>query len=156
MSVTVELGAHQPERMAAEDIIVNTRQVMQGLEALRSENQSIRQRLQEALLRERQLLGEREEALAAVEAEAVAVQALELLEEKHDLVCRSLEGIELGMAEAQVGTCGWAVLARCCCWEKLWPCPVVSSVVIGWAAVTSWNIGRHLEGGGVAWLWGEN
>ncbi|XP_066494242.1 kinesin light chain 3 [Tiliqua scincoides] len=103
MSIVVELGDNQLERMTADDIIVNTRQVMKGLEALRSENKSIHQRLQEALLRGRQLLSEREEAVAAVvDAESVDVQALELLEEKHDLVCKSLEGIELGIAEAQM------------------------------------------------------
>ncbi|XP_061452797.1 kinesin light chain 3 isoform X1 [Rhineura floridana] len=101
MSVMVELGDHQSERMTADDIIVNTRQVMKGLEALRSENESIHHRLQEALLKERQLLDEREEAVAS-DAESVDVQALELLEEKHDLVCKSLEGIELGIAEAQM------------------------------------------------------
>ncbi|XP_032083529.1 kinesin light chain 3 [Thamnophis elegans] len=85
------------ERMAGDDIILQTRQVMQGLEALRSENRSIRRQLQEALLKERQLMDEREEPLAATEA-----QALELLEEKQDLVCRSLEGIELGIAEGQM------------------------------------------------------
>ncbi|XP_042296869.1 kinesin light chain 3 isoform X2 [Sceloporus undulatus] len=100
MSVMVELGDSHPERMTAEDIIVNTRQVMKGLEALRSENKSIHQRLQEALLKGRQLMDEREQA--AADAEMADFQALELLEEKHDLVCKSLEGIELGIAEAQM------------------------------------------------------
>ncbi|XP_053124891.1 kinesin light chain 3 isoform X2 [Hemicordylus capensis] len=102
MSILVGVGDSQPEKMTADDIIVNTRQVMKGLEALRSENKSIRQRLQEALLKERQLLSEREEAVVAVATESMEVQALELLEEKHDLVCKSLEGIELGIAEAQM------------------------------------------------------
>ncbi|XP_028597757.2 kinesin light chain 3 [Podarcis muralis] len=101
MSVLVEIGDNQSERMTADDIIVHTRQVMKGLEALRSENKSIHHRLQEALLRDRQLLDEREEAVEA-DAEAVDMQALELLEEKHDLVYKSLEGIELGIAEAQM------------------------------------------------------
>uniref|UniRef100_A0A8D2KXD7 Kinesin light chain n=1 Tax=Varanus komodoensis TaxID=61221 RepID=A0A8D2KXD7_VARKO len=77
MSVTVELGHSQLESMAAEDLIMYTRQAMKGLEALRGENRSVRHRLQE-------------------------LQALELLEEKHALVCKSLEGIELGIAEAQM------------------------------------------------------
>ncbi|XP_062996224.1 kinesin light chain 3 [Elgaria multicarinata webbii] len=102
MSVMVELGSSQSERMTAEDIVVHTRQAMKGLEALRGENRSIRQRLQEALLKDRQLLGEGEEALVASEAETLESQALGLLEEKHDLVCKSLEGIELGIAEAQM------------------------------------------------------
>ncbi|KAL8211993.1 UNVERIFIED_CONTAM: hypothetical protein K2H54_032888 [Gekko kuhli] len=99
----VEAGDDASGRMTAEGIIVNTRQVMKGLEALRSENWSIRQRLQEALLKEERLRSQREEAAtAAVDMEAVDLQALELLEEKHHLVCKSLEGIELGIAEAQM------------------------------------------------------
>ncbi|KAF7242265.1 Kinesin light chain 3 [Varanus komodoensis] len=98
MSVTVELGHSQLESMAAEDLIMYTRQAMKGLEALRGENRSVRHRLQEALLRDQQRLGERE----AAEAESMELQALELLEEKHALVCKSLEGIELGIAEAQM------------------------------------------------------
>uniref|UniRef100_A0A803TAM7 Uncharacterized protein n=1 Tax=Anolis carolinensis TaxID=28377 RepID=A0A803TAM7_ANOCA len=78
MSMLVALG--DSERMAAEDIMLNTRQVMKGLEALRSEHRGLRQRLEEAL----------------------DGPALELLEEKHDLVRKSLEGLELGIAEAQV------------------------------------------------------
>nr|XP_056702291.1 kinesin light chain 3 [Euleptes europaea] len=92
MSIMVEAGDDQSERMTGEGIIVNTQQVVKGLEALRSENMSIHQRLQEALRKERQLWSAREEAAAA----------LELLEEKHNLVWKSLEGIELGIAEAQM------------------------------------------------------
>ncbi|KAM6428426.1 kinesin light chain 3 isoform 3-T3 [Liasis olivaceus] len=98
MSIMVGLGDSQLERMAADDIILQTRQVMKGLEALRSENKNIHHRLQEALLKEHQLQSEREGAAVAV----VDAQALELLEEKQDLVCRSLEGIELGIAEGQM------------------------------------------------------
>ncbi|XP_067318104.1 kinesin light chain 3 isoform X1 [Anolis sagrei] len=99
MSILAALG--DSERMAAEDIMLNTRQVMKGLEALRGEHRTLRQRLEEALLTERRLLDEREEAVAA-EAQALDGPALELLEEKHDLVRKSLEGIELGIAEAQM------------------------------------------------------
>ncbi|KAJ7304305.1 hypothetical protein JRQ81_011851 [Phrynocephalus forsythii] len=100
MSVLVEFGENPLERrMAADDIVANTRQVVKGLEALRSENKSIHQRLQEALLKQRQLL---DEAAEAAGVESTGGQALELLQEKHDLVCRSLEGIELGIAEAQM------------------------------------------------------
>ncbi|XP_025024082.1 kinesin light chain 3 isoform X2 [Python bivittatus] len=98
MSIMVGLGDSQSERMTADDIILQTRQVMKGLEALRSENKNIHHRLQEALLKEHQLQTEREGAAVAV----VDAQALELLEEKQDLVCRSLEGIELGIAEGQM------------------------------------------------------
>ncbi|XP_048355275.1 kinesin light chain 3 isoform X2 [Sphaerodactylus townsendi] len=103
MSVMVEAGDDQSEPMTSESIIINTQQVMKGLEALRSENRSIYQRLQEALLKERQLRSEREEAAVAVmDTESLNLQALELLEEKHNLVWKSLEGIELGIAEAQM------------------------------------------------------
>ncbi|XP_015272027.1 PREDICTED: kinesin light chain 3 [Gekko japonicus] len=98
MSIAVEAGDDPSGRMTAEGIVMNTRQVMKGLEALRSENWSIRQRLQEALRKEGQLRSQREEAAV----EALDLQALELLEEKHHLVCQSLEGIELGIAEAQM------------------------------------------------------
>ncbi|XP_062818223.1 kinesin light chain 3 [Anolis carolinensis] len=99
MSMLVALG--DSERMAAEDIMLNTRQVMKGLEALRSEHRGLRQRLEEALLTERRLQDQREEA-AAAEEQALDGPALELLEEKHDLVRKSLEGLELGIAEAQM------------------------------------------------------
>ncbi|XP_029140813.1 kinesin light chain 3 [Protobothrops mucrosquamatus] len=97
MSIMVGLNDTQSEKMTGDDIILQTRQVMKGLEALRSENRSIHLHLQEALLKERQLMDEREDPLAAADA-----QALELLEEKQDLICRSLEGIELGIAEGQM------------------------------------------------------
>uniref|UniRef100_A0A8C3S7Q2 Kinesin light chain n=1 Tax=Chelydra serpentina TaxID=8475 RepID=A0A8C3S7Q2_CHESE len=76
--------------MTADDIIAGTRQVVKGLEALRSENRDISQRLQEALLR-----GHGQE-------EPPGSQALQLLEEKYDLVRKSLEGIELGLGEAKM------------------------------------------------------
>ncbi|XP_054855623.1 kinesin light chain 3 [Eublepharis macularius] len=97
MSIMVEAGDSPSERMTSEGIIINTRQVMKGLEALRSENKSIHRRLQEALRKEQQLWSAREDVAASVD-----LQALELLEEKHSLVCKSLEGIELGIAEAQM------------------------------------------------------
>ncbi|XP_048355276.1 kinesin light chain 3 isoform X3 [Sphaerodactylus townsendi] len=119
MSVMVEAGDDQSEPMTSESIIINTQQVMKGLEALRSENRSIYQRLQEALLKERQLRSEREEAAVAVmDTESLNLQALELLEEKHNLVWKSLEGIELGIAEAQV-LAEWKLLAIRNC--NYWP-----------------------------------
>uniref|UniRef100_A0A674K400 Uncharacterized protein n=1 Tax=Terrapene triunguis TaxID=2587831 RepID=A0A674K400_9SAUR len=72
------------------DIIAGTRQVVKGLEALRSENRGISQRLQEALIQ-----GHGQE-------EPPGGQALQLLEEKYDLVRKSLEGIELGLGEAKM------------------------------------------------------
>uniref|UniRef100_A0A8C4Y8L2 Kinesin light chain n=1 Tax=Gopherus evgoodei TaxID=1825980 RepID=A0A8C4Y8L2_9SAUR len=73
-----------------DDIIAGTRQVVKGLEALRSENRGISQRLQEALIQ-----GHGQE-------EPLGSQALQLLEEKYDLVRKSLEGIELGLGEAKM------------------------------------------------------
>uniref|UniRef100_A0A8C3S3Z9 Kinesin light chain n=1 Tax=Chelydra serpentina TaxID=8475 RepID=A0A8C3S3Z9_CHESE len=90
MALMVEVGESQPGRMTADDIIAGTRQVVKGLEALRSENRDISQRLQEALLR-----GHGQE-------EPPGSQALQLLEEKYDLVRKSLEGIELGLGEAKM------------------------------------------------------
>ncbi|XP_067412614.1 kinesin light chain 3 isoform X2 [Emydura macquarii macquarii] len=90
MSLMVEVGDGQAGRMTVEDIIAGTRQVVKGLEALRSENRGISQQLQETLLQ-----GHGQE-------EPTGSQALELLEEKHDLVCKSLEGIELGLGEAKM------------------------------------------------------
>uniref|UniRef100_A0A674IMV2 Uncharacterized protein n=1 Tax=Terrapene triunguis TaxID=2587831 RepID=A0A674IMV2_9SAUR len=90
MSLMVEVGESQPGRMTADDIIAGTRQVVKGLEALRSENRGISQRLQEALIQ-----GHGQE-------EPPGGQALQLLEEKYDLVRKSLEGIELGLGEAKV------------------------------------------------------
>ncbi|XP_077174725.1 kinesin light chain 3 isoform X2 [Paroedura picta] len=103
MSIMVEAGDDPSGRMTVEGILVNTCQVMKGLQALRTENLSIQQRLQDALRKEEQLWNQREAvAAAAVDTEPVDLQALELLEEKHGLVCKSLEGIELGIAEAQM------------------------------------------------------
>ncbi|XP_026518065.1 kinesin light chain 1-like, partial [Terrapene carolina triunguis] len=90
MSLMVEVGESQPGRMTADDIIAGTRQVVKGLEALRSENRGISQRLQEALIQ-----GHGQE-------EPPGGQALQLLEEKYDLVRKSLEGIELGLGEAKM------------------------------------------------------
>uniref|UniRef100_A0A8C5EXT5 Kinesin light chain n=1 Tax=Gopherus evgoodei TaxID=1825980 RepID=A0A8C5EXT5_9SAUR len=90
MSLMVEVGENQPGRMTADDIIAGTRQVVKGLEALRSENRGISQRLQEALIQ-----GHGQE-------EPLGSQALQLLEEKYDLVRKSLEGIELGLGEAKM------------------------------------------------------
>lgn len=99
MSLMVAVGEGQPGRMTADDIIAGTRQVVKGLEALRSENRGISQQLQEALIQ-----GHGQE-------EPPGSRALQLLEEKYDLVRKSLEGIELGLGEAKVP----AVLGQCPC-----------------------------------------
>ncbi|KAM5209797.1 kinesin light chain 3 isoform 1-T1 [Hipposideros larvatus] len=73
-----------PERLSPEELVRQTRQVVQGLEALRAEHHG--------------LAGHLAEALAA----QGPVTGLELLEEKQQVVSHSLEAIELGLGEAQV------------------------------------------------------
>ncbi|XP_067875068.1 kinesin light chain 3 isoform X2 [Heterodontus francisci] len=82
MSTMVQLN----EKLSADEIITSTKQVIQGLEALKNENNTILQNLQEAL----NGMNEDEEA--------------HLVEEKTCLIQRSLEMIELGLSEAQVVT----------------------------------------------------
>ncbi|GCB75376.1 hypothetical protein scyTo_0016414 [Scyliorhinus torazame] len=79
MSTMVQLN----EKLSADEIITGTKQVIQGLEALRNENNTILQNLQETLNE----LTEDEES--------------HLVEEKTCLIQRSLEMIELGLSEAQ-------------------------------------------------------
>uniref|UniRef100_H3B340 Kinesin light chain n=1 Tax=Latimeria chalumnae TaxID=7897 RepID=H3B340_LATCH len=94
MSMMVELSHAQSEKLSADDIIVSTRQVIQGLEALKNENNSILQTLQggAAAPGRREGEGEKEE-----EDEHKG-----LVEEKSCMVQKSLEMIELGLEEAQV------------------------------------------------------
>ncbi|ELK12749.1 Kinesin light chain 3 [Pteropus alecto] len=73
-----------PERLSPEELVRQTRQVVQGLEALRSEHHGLAGRLAEAL------------------AGQGPVAGLELLEEKQQVVTHSLEAIELGLGEAQM------------------------------------------------------
>uniref|UniRef100_A0A8D2JQF8 Kinesin light chain n=1 Tax=Sciurus vulgaris TaxID=55149 RepID=A0A8D2JQF8_SCIVU len=73
-----------PERLNPEELVRQTRQVVQGLEALRAEHRSLAGHLAEAL---------------AVQG---PVPGSELLEEKQQVVGHSLEAIELGLGEAQV------------------------------------------------------
>ncbi|XP_012589242.1 PREDICTED: kinesin light chain 3 [Condylura cristata] len=87
MSVQVAAPASTglgPERLSPEELVRQTRQVVQGLEALRAEH--------------RGLAGHLAEALAGPGPGA----GLELLEEKQQVVNHSLEAIELGLGEAQV------------------------------------------------------
>ncbi|XP_076695767.2 kinesin light chain 3 isoform X1 [Callospermophilus lateralis] len=73
-----------PERLNPEELVRQTRQVVQGLEALRAEHRS--------------LAGHLAETLAA----HGPAPGSELLEEKQQVVGHSLEAIELGLGEAQV------------------------------------------------------
>ncbi|XP_069857280.1 kinesin light chain 3 isoform X3 [Dipodomys merriami] len=71
-----------PERLTPEDLVRQTRQVVQGLEALRAEHRGLAGHL--------------------AERAALGPGGPELLEEKQQVVERSLEAIELGLGEAQV------------------------------------------------------
>ncbi|XP_046538533.1 kinesin light chain 3 isoform X1 [Equus quagga] len=73
-----------PERLSPEELVRQTRQVVQGLEALRAEHHGLARHLAEALTGQGPVAG------------------LELLEEKQQVVSHSLEAIELGLGEAQV------------------------------------------------------
>ncbi|XP_063108955.1 kinesin light chain 3 isoform X2 [Cavia porcellus] len=73
-----------PERLNPEELVRQTRQVVQGLEALRTEHRTLAGHLGEALARQG------------------PVASSELLEEKQQVVSHSLEAIELGLGEAQV------------------------------------------------------
>ena len=72
--------------MSGDEILCSTRQVIAGLEALRGENRSLLDDLQEAM-----------EARLAPESGS-------LEQEKSSLIHQSLERIELGLGEAQVCT----------------------------------------------------
>ncbi|XP_078287236.1 kinesin light chain 3 isoform X1 [Rhinoraja longicauda] len=74
------------EKLSADEIITGTKQVIQGLEALKNENNTILQNLQETLN------GLKED------------DEVHLVQEKTGLIQRSLEMIELGLSEAQVVT----------------------------------------------------
>ena len=73
-----------PEHLSPEELVRQTRQVVQGLEALRVEHRGLAGHLAEALAGQGQVAG------------------LELREEKQQVVSHSLEAIELGLGEAQV------------------------------------------------------
>ncbi|KAL4666577.1 hypothetical protein H8959_005266 [Pygathrix nigripes] len=73
-----------PERLSPEELVRQTRQVVQGLEALRAEHRGLAGHLAEALAGQGPATG------------------LEMLEEKQQVVSHSLEAIELGLGEAQV------------------------------------------------------
>uniref|UniRef100_A0ABI7XVT4 Kinesin light chain n=2 Tax=Felis catus TaxID=9685 RepID=A0ABI7XVT4_FELCA len=73
-----------PERLSPEELVRQTRQVVQGLEALRAEHRGLARHLAEAL------------------AGQGLVAGLELLEGKQQVVSHALEAIELGLGEAQV------------------------------------------------------
>ena len=72
--------------MSGDEILCSTRQVIAGLEALRGENRSLLDDLQEAM------------------ETRLAPDSGSLEQEKSSLIHQSLERIELGLGEAQVHT----------------------------------------------------
>ncbi|XP_078256090.1 kinesin light chain 4 [Rhinoraja longicauda] len=84
MSTMVYPRDEKLEKLSQEDIISNTKLVMQGLEALKNEHNSILHSLMETI----KCLKKDEEA--------------NLVHEKSGLIRKSVEMIELGLGEAQV------------------------------------------------------
>ncbi|XP_043937691.1 kinesin light chain 1-like [Protopterus annectens] len=97
MSSMVGLSRDQEDKMDADDIILNTKQVIQGLEALKTENKSILQTLEETLCMQREKALEEEHGKKKEREETIGVA-----EEKTSLILSLLEKIELGLGEAQV------------------------------------------------------
>lgn len=87
MSTMVYPREEKLEKLSQEEIISNTKLVIQGLEALKNEHNSILHSLLETI----KCLKKDEEA--------------NLVHEKSNLLRKSVEMIELGLGEAQV--CGW-------------------------------------------------
>lgn len=75
--------------MTQDDIIANTKTVIQGLEALRNENQSIHNGILSSLKAVQQDPNQND-------------PNIKLMEEKTGIVQKSIENIELGLGEAQV------------------------------------------------------
>lgn len=81
-------------QMTQEEIITNTKTVMQGLEALKNEHNSILHGLASSL----------EAAMVAMERAAAQSGDSNVIEEKQGLVQKSIDMIELGLGEAQVSS----------------------------------------------------
>jgi len=75
--------------MTQDEIITNTKTVIQGLEALKTENHSILSGLLSSL--------------TIVREAAKGDANTKLMEEKASIIQKSIESIELGLGEAQVG-----------------------------------------------------
>lgn len=76
--------------MTQDEIITNTKTVIQGLEALKNENHSILSGLLSSL--------------QAVREATKGDANIKLMEEKAGIIQKSIESIELGLGEAQVCT----------------------------------------------------
>lgn len=75
--------------MTQDEIVANTKTVIQGLEALKNENHSILNGLLSSLKAVQQDAGQHD-------------PNVKLMEEKASIVQKSIESIELGLGEAQV------------------------------------------------------
>lgn len=84
MSTMVYIKEDKLEKLTQDEIISKTKQVIQGLEALKNEHNSILQSLLETL----KCLKKDDES--------------NLVEEKSNMIRKSLEMLELGLSEAQV------------------------------------------------------
>lgn len=84
MSTMVYVKEDRLEKLTQDEIISKTKQVIQGLEALKNEHNSILQSLLETL----KCLKKDDES--------------NLVEEKSNMIRKSLEMLELGLSEAQV------------------------------------------------------
>ena len=84
MSTMVYMKEDKLEKLTQDEIISKTKQVIQGLEALKNEHNSILQSLLETL----KCLKKDDES--------------NLVEEKSNMIRKSLEMLELGLSEAQV------------------------------------------------------
>lgn len=105
MSTMVYPREEKLDKLSQEEIISNTKLVMQGLEALKNEHNSILHSLLETI----KCLKKDEEA--------------NLVHEKSNLLRKSVEMIELGLGEAQVGDprgVSWDWRGR----AGVWPFPI--------------------------------
>lgn len=97
MSTMVKEEEDPAEKLSQDEIISQTKQVIQGLEALKQEHHSIL----DGLLGTLRCLKQDEEGV--------------LVEEKSHMIRKSLEMLELGLSEAQVGCVEHQQLFLTCC-----------------------------------------
>lgn len=96
MSTMVYIKEDKLEKLTQDEIISKTKQVIQGLEALKNEHNSILQSLLETL----KCLKKDDES--------------NLVEEKSNMIRKSLEMLELGLSEAQVRVRVFQTLSEMC------------------------------------------
>jgi kinesin light chain len=96
-------------QMTQEEIMTNTKTVVQGLEALKNEHNSILNGLTSSLELAVSVVEKAQQAIQQQNVSSGGVTSggvgdASVVEEKTGLVQKSLEMIELGLGEAQVGT----------------------------------------------------